>query len=214
VSGGNSCGLCVQIVMTEFTKGSKRVKGWSVAASALCAVALTFAGGAGARVRQTASSTTSSAQSTHTHHKKSSKRHHSTRMHLPAAPSPDRISEIQSALARGGYYKGDPNGKWDSDTIAATEKFQADNGLDSTGKLDAPTLQKLGLGSDIAGVSAPKPVVPKPTPSTSSPASSTPSIPSDKSSSPTPAQPVTTSGSVTSASNAASAVSDPKSPQH
>jgi Putative peptidoglycan binding domain len=211
VSGGNSCGLCVQIVMTKFTKVTKRVKRWSVAASAGCAVALTLAGGAGAHVRQTASSTTSSAQSTHTHHKKSSKRHHSTRMHLPAAPSPDRISEIQSALARGGYYKGDPNGKWDADTIAATEKFQADNGLDSTGKLDAPTLQKLGLGSDIAGVSAPKPVVPRPTPSTPA---TTPASPSDKSTSPTQAQPLATSGSVTTASNSSSAVSDPKSPQH
>jgi Putative peptidoglycan binding domain len=76
------------------------------------------------------------------------------------APTPDRISEIQSALAREGYYQGDPNGKLDSSTLAALEKFQSANGLDSTGKLDASTLQKLGLGSDIAGVGAPKPIVP------------------------------------------------------
>ncbi|MBZ5695385.1 MAG: peptidoglycan-binding protein [Acidobacteriia bacterium] len=76
------------------------------------------------------------------------------------APTPDRISEIQSALARGGYYQGDPNGKWDSNTVTAVEKFQSANGIEASGKLDAPTLQKLGLGSDIAGVSAPKPVVP------------------------------------------------------
>lgn len=133
-------------------------------------------------------------------------------MHLPAAPSHDRISEIQSALARGGYYKGDPNGKWDADTIAATQKFQADNGLDSTGKLDAPTLQKLGLGSDIAGVSAPKPVVPKPTPPVSGPVGS---APAGKSATPATAQPVAASGSVTTASNAPdSAASDPTSPQH
>ena len=75
-------------------------------------------------------------------------------------PTADRISEIQSALARGGYYEGEPNGKLDSNTVAALEKFQSANGLDSSGKLDAPTLQKLGLGSDIAGVGAPKPVVP------------------------------------------------------
>ena len=75
-------------------------------------------------------------------------------------PTADRISEIQSALARGGYYEGEPNGKLDSNMVAALEKFQSANGLDSTGKLDAPTLQKLGLGSDIAGVGVPKPVVP------------------------------------------------------
>lgn len=73
------------------------------------------------------------------------------------APTPARISEIQSALARNGYYRGDPNGKWDSSTVSGLQKFQAANGLDSTGKLDALTLQKLGLGSDIAGVAAPQP---------------------------------------------------------
>jgi peptidoglycan hydrolase-like protein with peptidoglycan-binding domain len=133
-------------------------------------------------------------------------------MHLPAAPTPDRISEIQSALARGGYYKGDPNGKWDSDTVAAMQKFQSANGLDSTGKLDAPTLQKLGLGSDIAGVSAPKPIVPKccSTPSTST----APAPPADK---PVPAaQTLAPAESATTASNTASATaaSDPKAPQH
>jgi hypothetical protein len=79
---------------------------------------------------------------------------------MQKAPTPDRISEIQSALARSGYYAGDPNGKWDSNTIEAVQKFQSANGIDATGKLDAPTLQKLGLGSAIAGVAAPRPVTP------------------------------------------------------
>ncbi len=76
------------------------------------------------------------------------------------APTADRITEIQTALSRDGYYQGEPNGKWDSNTVAAVQKFQSANGMDANGKLDAPTLQKLGLGSDIAGVSAPKPIVP------------------------------------------------------
>ena len=88
------------------------------------------------------------------------RRYRSRRVHLPKAPSQTRISEIQSALARSGYYDADPNGKWDAKTVAAVKKFQSENNLDPTGKLDAPTLQKLGLGSDIAGVSAPKPIVP------------------------------------------------------
>jgi peptidoglycan hydrolase-like protein with peptidoglycan-binding domain len=85
------------------------------------------------------------------------KKHQSKRQPTQKAPTADRISEIQSALARGGYYQAAPNGKWDSNTIAAVQKFQSANGIEANGKLDAPTLQKLGLGSDIAGVSAPKP---------------------------------------------------------
>jgi hypothetical protein len=75
-------------------------------------------------------------------------------------PTPDRITEIQSALAHSGYYQGDPNGRWDSASITAMQKFQSAHGIEPTGKLDAPSLQKLGLGSDIAGVSAPKPPLP------------------------------------------------------
>jgi len=72
------------------------------------------------------------------------------------APMPDRIEEIQSALARGGYYKGDPNGKMDAGTQDALKHFQEGNGINPTGKIDALTLEKLGLGSDTAGVGAPK----------------------------------------------------------
>jgi peptidoglycan hydrolase-like protein with peptidoglycan-binding domain len=93
------------------------------------------------------------------------KRHYARREPKQKAPTPDRISEIQSALARDGYYQGQPNGKWDSNTIGAMQKFQSDHGLDATGKLDALSLQKLGLGSDIAGVSAPRPITPASSPS-------------------------------------------------
>ncbi|MGA8308209.1 MAG: peptidoglycan-binding domain-containing protein [Candidatus Acidiferrales bacterium] len=86
----------------------------------------------------------------------SKKSRHSRREPTQKAPTPERISEIQSSLARGGYYQGEPNGKWDSNTVAAMQKFQSANGLDPSGKLDATSLQKLGLGSGIAGVSAPK----------------------------------------------------------
>jgi peptidoglycan hydrolase-like protein with peptidoglycan-binding domain len=136
---------------------------------------------------------------------------------MQAAPTPDRINEIQSALARGGYYQGDPNGKWDSDTVAAMQKFQSANGLDATGKLDAPTLQKLGLGSDIAGVSAPKPVVPK---CCSTPSGSAAPPPLDKTApAATPAQQTQSSAaaanSTTTASNAGTVSdADSKPSQH
>jgi peptidoglycan hydrolase-like protein with peptidoglycan-binding domain len=65
------------------------------------------------------------------------------------------VSEIQSALAKDGSFSGTPNGKWDDDTAQAMRKFQATHGLNPTGKLDALSLQKLGLGSQTAGVAAP-----------------------------------------------------------
>jgi len=74
-----------------------------------------------------------------------------------AAPTPERIGEIQEALAKRGALAGTPTGKWDDDTVEAMRKFQAFNGLNPTGKLDAPTLQKLGLGSETAGLAAPTP---------------------------------------------------------
>ena len=73
------------------------------------------------------------------------------------APSTDRISEIQSALTKDGSFTGTPNGKWDDTTTDAMRRFQAAHGLNPTGKLDAPTLQKLGLGSQTAGLAAPTP---------------------------------------------------------
>lgn len=91
----------------------------------------------------------------HHHHRRKA---HVRGVQLPKGPTPERISQIQSALARGGYYQGDPTGKWDDNTVAAMQKFQSAHGIDPTGKIDAPSLQKLGLGSDIAGVSAPRPV--------------------------------------------------------
>ena len=75
------------------------------------------------------------------------------------APTSDRISEIQTALAKDGSFTGEPNGKWDDSTVAAMKKYQAAHGLNPSGKLDARTLQRLGLGSQTAGVAAPLPPV-------------------------------------------------------
>jgi peptidoglycan hydrolase-like protein with peptidoglycan-binding domain len=73
------------------------------------------------------------------------------------APTPDRIKEIQAALQKDGSYDGEPTGKWDAKTIDAMKKFQNKNGFSPTGKIDALSLNKLGLGSDTAGKGAPVP---------------------------------------------------------
>jgi peptidoglycan hydrolase-like protein with peptidoglycan-binding domain len=72
-------------------------------------------------------------------------------------PARDRISEIQQALGKEGSFNGTPNGTWDDSTVGAMKNFQSTHGLNPTGKLDALTLQKLGLGSQTAGVAPPVP---------------------------------------------------------
>jgi hypothetical protein len=140
----------------------------------------------------TSSGSTSSAPAAKPAAKKKSTKHHHSSSHQPSqkAPTADRISEIQSALSRDGYYQGNPNGRWDASTVAALQKFQTSQGLDPTGKLDARSLQKLGLGSDVAGVSAPKQAPP---PSTAAPAPhpapQAPASPSPSSTPPAASQP-------------------------
>ena len=61
-------------------------------------------------------------------------------------PEPTRYTEIQKALADRGYFKGDPNGVWGDDSSDAMRRFQADQKIDETGKIDARSLISLGLG--------------------------------------------------------------------
>jgi hypothetical protein len=141
-------------------------------------------------------------------------RHYSRRYHGPVKPSAERISEIQSALARGGYYHGDPNGKWDSGSVDAMRKFQEDHGLDGTGKLDALSLQKLGLGSEIAGVDAPHAPTPAqhatpPAQATRAPAGSSPDKPKPQ----TPKSPDSGSSVSTTPANSSSAPSSTSVPK-
>ena len=59
---------------------------------------------------------------------------------------PERISEIQGALAQAGYLNQEPNGKWDDPTRTAMLRFQQDHGFPGTGLPEAKSLLKLGLG--------------------------------------------------------------------
>jgi len=83
------------------------------------------------------------------------------------APDPARIKEIQQALAREGFYQGEPTGKWDDSSIAAMKNFQQSNGLQPSGKIEALSLQKLGLGSPVAGLAPPAPPASSATPAPS-----------------------------------------------
>ena len=101
---------------------------------------------------QKKSSASSSAKKSH---KKKSSRRLSRWERGQKVPAPSRITEIQQALAKDGSFTGTPNGKWDDSTVEAMRKFQGSHGLNPSGKLDALTLEKLGLGSQTAGVAEP-----------------------------------------------------------
>jgi peptidoglycan hydrolase-like protein with peptidoglycan-binding domain len=92
-------------------------------------------------------------------HRAKSSRRSGRRERGQKVPTPDRISEIQQALAKDGSFAGAPNGKWDAATVDAMKKFQESHRLNPSGKLDAKTLQQLGLGSQTAGVAPPLPPV-------------------------------------------------------
>jgi len=61
-------------------------------------------------------------------------------------PTSARYAEIQKALGKGGYFQGPADGVWGQSSVSALTKFQKEQGLDPTGKIDALSLIKLGLG--------------------------------------------------------------------
>jgi peptidoglycan hydrolase-like protein with peptidoglycan-binding domain len=138
----------------ESIKGASQMKKWKkrIWLSFLGAALLAFAGSVSyAAARPPAAQTTKKKKAAPS----KSRRRRVARARGQKAPTADRIKEIQTALQREGSYEGSPNGKWDAATIDAMKKYQDKNGLNPTGKIDALTLQKLGLGSETAGKGAP-----------------------------------------------------------
>ena len=99
---------------------------------------------------------------TPSHHATVASRAHSThkttsKSHKPArgprgqqAIDPERVTQIQHALIREHYLAGEPTGKWDPTTIAAMQKYQADQGWQTKIMPDSRALMKLGLGPDYS----------------------------------------------------------------
>jgi len=84
------------------------------------------------------------------HHSHRLLRHHSRRVRGQQAIEPDRVMQIQQALIGQHYLSGEPTGKWDATTIAAMQKYQADNGWQTKLTPDSRALKKLGLGPDYS----------------------------------------------------------------
>ncbi len=87
-------------------------------------------------------STKSAARSVNTKRRSSAVAQRSTQQ----VPTPDRYREIQQALADKGYLAGAVNGQWGEDSTEALKRFQKEQNLAVTGKLDSVSLIALGLG--------------------------------------------------------------------
>ena len=74
----------------------------------------------------------------------------SHRLHGQQSIDTDRVSQIQQALIREHYLSGDASGKWDSETVAAMQKYQGDQGWQTKLMPDSRALKKLGLGPDYS----------------------------------------------------------------
>ena len=74
-----------------------------------------------------------------------------------AAPTPDRYREIQGALAAKGFLKPeDATGTWNQTSADALKKFQGEQNLESSGKINSLSLIALGLGPHHDAAPAPK----------------------------------------------------------
>lgn len=61
-------------------------------------------------------------------------------------PTPERYKEIQGALAAKGYSSQPPDGVWDQQWTDSLKRFQQDQKLEPSGKLNSLSLITLGLG--------------------------------------------------------------------
>ena len=72
------------------------------------------------------------------------------KLHGQQSIDANRCSQIQQALIREHYLSGEASGRWDADTIAAMQKYQADQGWQTKLMPDSRALKKLGLGPDYS----------------------------------------------------------------
>lgn len=83
----------------------------------------------------------------HSRYSRRSRRHI---LHGQQAIEPERVTQIQQALIKAHYFNGEADGQWDSTTIAAMQKYQADHGWQTRLMPDSRALKALGLGPDYS----------------------------------------------------------------
>ena len=76
---------------------------------------------------------------------------------LQTVPTPERYKEIQEALISKGYLSpAQANGQWNDASIDALKRFQADQKIDASGRINALSLIALGLGPKREVAQAPE----------------------------------------------------------
>jgi hypothetical protein len=76
-------------------------------------------------------------------------------------PTTERYQQIQTALAQKGYLRQDQaTGQWTQDSVEALRRFQTDQSLEPSGKINALSLIALGLGPKLDASVPPKPAAP------------------------------------------------------
>ncbi|HWB85218.1 MAG TPA: peptidoglycan-binding protein [Bryobacteraceae bacterium] len=100
--------------------------------------------------------------------KTTSRRHRTTRTtwrNRQTTPTPERYKEIQDALVAKGYLQPEEaTGSWNQTSVGALKKFQADQNIDDSGKINSLSLIALGLGPKHDAPAQTKPQVPQITP--------------------------------------------------
>lgn len=83
-----------------------------------------------------------------TSHHRGTKKSRKKRVRGQKAIDSSRVRQIQEALIREHYLKGEPSGKWDASTQQALHRYQSDQGWQSKTIPDSRALIRLGLGPD------------------------------------------------------------------
>ena len=64
--------------------------------------------------------------------------------------SPTQVTQVQTLLQQGGFYRGPLDGQLSGPTRASVRAFQQARNLPATGQVDAVTSAALGLNNSVA----------------------------------------------------------------
>jgi peptidoglycan hydrolase-like protein with peptidoglycan-binding domain len=118
----------------------------AVAVTVLLSTTLAFAGTTSSE--KPSANPTAKVQNTSHHAHHASKKTRKGRVRGQKAIDGNRVRQIQEALIREHYMKGEPSGKWDASTQQALHRYQSDQGWQSKTVPDSRALIRLGLGPD------------------------------------------------------------------
>jgi len=124
----------------------KTYKSGAIAVTVLLSATLAFAGTTSSE--KPSANPTAKVQNTSHHLRHASRKTRKGRVRGQKAIDGERVRQIQEALIREHYLKGEPSGKWDASTQQALHRYQSDQGWQSKTVPDSRALIRLGLGPD------------------------------------------------------------------